>query len=161
MGVACSTYEEQQCMRRYCEKMQTADVRVTQQWGALVQPLLQWKRNECYTTWVCICSLTYPACNAHAPYFQVWPAPARQYFSTLSYKWQHLGGGELFNIKCVFFFNILLTVRLNIYIFININQLDALNFIIRLFQASTCFEHMCSSSGGQNCTIHSLVSSHL
>ena len=22
-------------------------------------------------------------------------------------------------------------------------------FIIRLFQASTCFEHMCSSSGGQ------------
>ena len=35
-----------------------------------------------------------------------------------------------------------------------------LNFIIRLFQASTCFEHMCSSSGGQNCIIQSLVSSH-
>jgi len=31
----------------------------------------------------------------------------------------------------------------------NINQLDTLNFIISLFQASTCFEHMCSSSGGQ------------
>ena len=30
-----------------------------------------------------------------------------------------------------------------------------------LFHASTCFEHMCSSSGGQNCTIPSLVSSHL
>ena len=30
-----------------------------------------------------------------------------------------------------------------------------------LFQASTCFEHMCSSSGGQNCTIQSLVSSNL
>jgi len=30
-----------------------------------------------------------------------------------------------------------------------------------LFQASTCFEHMCSSSGGQNCIIQSLVSSHL
>ena len=29
-------------------------------------------------------------------------------------------------------------------LFININQLDALNFIISLFQASTCFEHMCS-----------------
>ena len=26
---------------------------------------------------------------------------------------------------------------------VNINQLDALNFIISLFQASTCFEHMC------------------
>ena len=34
-------------------------------------------------------------------------------------------------------------------LFININQLDELNFIISLFQASTCFEHMCSSSGGQ------------
>ena len=26
------------------------------------------------------------------------------------------------------------------------------------FHASTCFEHMCSSSGGQNCTIQPLVS---
>ena len=40
-----------------------------------------------------------------------------------------------------FNFNILLTVHLNIFI-ININQLDALNFIISLFQASTCFEHV-------------------
>jgi len=32
-----------------------------------------------------------------------------------------------------------------------INQLDAQNFCftISLFRASTCFEHMCSSSGGQ------------
>ena len=35
-------------------------------------------------------------------------------------------------------------------LFININELDALNFIISFFQASTCFEHMRSSSGGQN-----------
>jgi len=35
------------------------------------------------------------------------------------------------------------------YLFLNINQPDALNFIIRLFQASTFFEHMCSSSGGK------------
>ena len=46
------------------------------------------------------------------------------------------------------------------YIYLNINQLDALNFIMSLFHASTCFEHMCSSSG-QNCIIHSPVSSHL
>ena len=46
-------------------------------------------------------------------------------------------------------------------LFININQLNALNFIISLFHASTCFEHMCSSSGGQNCIVQSLVSSHL
>ena len=35
-------------------------------------------------------------------------------------------------------------------LFLNINQFDALNFIISLFQASTCFKHMCLSSGGQN-----------
>ena len=46
-------------------------------------------------------------------------------------------------------------------IYLNINQLDALNFIMSLFHASTCFEHMCLSSGGQNCTIQPLVSSHL
>jgi len=45
-------------------------------------------------------------------------------------------------------------------LFLNINQLDALNFILSSFQASTCFEHMCSSSGGQNFIIQSLVSSH-
>ena len=28
--------------------------------------------------------------------------------------------------------------------------LDTLNFIMSLFHASTCFEHMCSSSGGHN-----------
>ena len=50
---------------------------------------------------------------------------------------------------------------ISIYLFININKLDALNCIISLFQASTCFEHMCSSSGGQNCIIQSLISSHL
>ena len=44
---------------------------------------------------------------------------------------------------------------------IYINQLDALNFITNLFHASTRFQHKCSSSGGQNCTIQSLVSSHL
>ena len=34
-------------------------------------------------------------------------------------------------------------------------------FTISLFHASTCFEHMCSSSGGQNCISQPLVSSHL
>ena len=46
-------------------------------------------------------------------------------------------------------------------VYLNINQLDALNFIMSLFHASTCFEHMCSSSGGQNYIIQHLVSSHL
>jgi len=34
-------------------------------------------------------------------------------------------------------------------------------FTISLFHASTCFEHMCSSSGGQNYITQPLVSSHL
>jgi len=44
-----------------------------------------------------------------------------------------------------------------------INQLDAQSFwfTISLSHASTCFEHMCSSSGGQNCITQPLVSSHL
>ena len=43
-----------------------------------------------------------------------------------------------------------------------IKQLDAQNFFtISLFHASTCFEHICSSSGGQNCIIQPLVSPHL
>ena len=51
--------------------------------------------------------------------------------------------------------------RASHYIYLNINQLDPLNFLMSLFNASTCFEHMCSSSEGQNCTIQSLVSSHV
>ena len=59
-------------------------------------------------------------------------------------------------------FVVLLTVHLSIFISV-INQLDAQNFCftISLFHASTCFEHMCSSSGGQNCIKQPLVSSHL
>jgi len=52
-----------------------------------------------------------------------------------------------------------LTSELDRFIYLNINQLDALNFM-SLFHASTCFEHKSSSSGGQNCTIQHLVSSH-
>ena len=51
------------------------------------------------------------------------------------------------------------------HIFISvINQLDAQKFCftISLFHASTCFEHLCSSSGGQNSiTQQPLVSSHV
>jgi len=59
-------------------------------------------------------------------------------------------------------FDVLLTVHLSIFISV-INQLDGQKFCftIRLFHASTCFEHMCSLSGGQNCITQPLVSSHL
>ena len=51
--------------------------------------------------------------------------------------------------------------RASQYIYLNIKQLDALNFIMSLFHASTCFEHTCSSSGGQNFTIRHPVTLHL
>jgi len=42
-------------------------------WGAFVEPLLQWKSNKYYVIWRCICSLRYPACNAHGPFCRLWP----------------------------------------------------------------------------------------
>ena len=38
---------------------------------------MHWKSKEYYTTWMCICRVSYPACNAHASYCQLWPAPLR------------------------------------------------------------------------------------
>jgi len=60
--------------------------------------------------------------------------------------------------KPIIFFDVLLTVHLSIFISV-INQLDAqkFRFTISLFHASTCFEHMCSSSGGQNCITHTIT----
>ena len=65
----------------------------------------------------------------------------------------------LVGVTCLENFNILLTVHLSIFIYY-INQLDALNFIISLFQASTCFEHHVLIVRRANCIIQSLVSSH-
>jgi hypothetical protein len=42
--------------------------------NTFVQPLLLWKSSKYYILWVCICSLSYPACNAHAPCCHLWPA---------------------------------------------------------------------------------------
>ena len=38
-----------------------------------------------YILWVCACGLSYPACNAYAPFVTV-TCPALQYFSALSHK---------------------------------------------------------------------------
>jgi hypothetical protein len=54
-----------------------------------VQPLLQWKSNEYYIFWVCVCSLRYPTCNAHAPlvYCRLWlSASTVIHFTTLTHK---------------------------------------------------------------------------
>ena len=38
-----------------------------------MQPLLQWKSNKYCIFWVCTCRLSYPVCNAHAPYCHLLP----------------------------------------------------------------------------------------
>ena len=52
-----------------------------------MQSLLLWKSSKYCTGYVCICSLRYPACIEHAPYYTViYGCPDVQYFSTLSHK---------------------------------------------------------------------------
>ena len=70
-------------------------------------------------------------------------------------------GFKTYNYKTLNTSFFIFSHRASQYIYLNINQLDALNFIMNLFHAPTCFEHTCSSSGGQNYTIQPLISSHL
>jgi hypothetical protein len=54
---------------------------------------------------MCICSFSSPACNAHAPYFHLWPSPLYHIFP------HYLINGtsfekKLLNTKCVFWFSI-------------------------------------------------------
>jgi len=45
------------------------------------------EKQVCSIFWACFCSLSYPACNAHMPYYIViCRLPGCEYFSTLSYK---------------------------------------------------------------------------
>jgi len=39
------------------------------------------ENNKYYILWVCVCSLSYPARNTHAPYCHLWPAPLHNIFS--------------------------------------------------------------------------------
>jgi len=57
----------------------------------------------------------------------------------------------MYSVDILYDFDVSLTVCLSIFIYV-ISQLDAQHFCftISLFHASTCFGHMCLSSGGQN-----------
>jgi len=54
-----------------------------------MQPLWQWKTNNYYIFWVCVCSLRYTVCNAHAPYCCQRLLRLDYIFSTLSHKRYH------------------------------------------------------------------------
>ena len=100
-----------------------------------------WKFNKYYIFLMCVCSLSHPNTRRFRLNIQ----------SSVTYLVVPYFPRERFLEKKVTEYEICL----------KINQLDALNFIMSLLHSSTCFQHMCSSSGVQNCTIQSLVSSHL
>jgi hypothetical protein len=65
---------------------------------------------EYYTTCVCVCSLSYPACNAHALYCYLWPARLYSIFP------RHLIKGIVFEKRvimhkmCLFIFSLTFSV---------------------------------------------------
>jgi len=60
---------------------------------------------------VCVCSPRYPACNAHAPYCYLWPAPLYNIFPHYLINGT-IFGKNLLNTKCVFWFVLHLLLEL-------------------------------------------------
>ena len=53
-----------------------------------------------------ICSLRYPACNAHAPYCHLWPVPLYNIFPHYLINSTIFEKKKLLNTKCVFWFSV-------------------------------------------------------
>jgi hypothetical protein len=83
----------------------TGNLSITEHSRMFMKPQLPWKSNNYYIFWVCVCSLSYPACNAHAPHSHLWPVclynilPRYLLHSTIF-------GKKLLNMKCVFWFSL-------------------------------------------------------
>jgi hypothetical protein len=60
--------------------------------------------NEYYTIWVCVCSLRYPACNAHALYCHLWYVRFYNIFPRYLIKGTIFEEKKLLNTKCVSIF---------------------------------------------------------
>jgi hypothetical protein len=86
----------------------TGDVRTMQHFGAFVQPLLQYKTNKYYIFWVCICGLSYPACNAHESYCHLWPVRPKIIFPLCLINCT-IVGKKLLNKTCVLIFSQILS----------------------------------------------------
>ena len=69
-----------------------------------MQPSLWWKSNKYYLLWVCVCSLGYPACNAHVPYCHLWRGISTK-LSTLSHKRNDFRGKFTEHKTCVLIFS--------------------------------------------------------
>jgi len=54
------------------KKNRPVNARITLHWNEILQPLLQWKSNKYHMFWLRVCSRSYPAGDAHAPYCRMW-----------------------------------------------------------------------------------------
>jgi hypothetical protein len=97
--------------------------------------ILQWRNNKYYTTWLCICSLRYPACNAHTPYCYLRPA---RVYNTFPKRRNFLK--KLLKIKCVFCFSLQLLSE--IFLILRRNERHTIKHIL-VFMYST--RHSCLS----------------
>jgi len=63
--------------------------------------------NITYSVRVYVCSISYPACNAHAPYCHLWLAPLYSIFPHYLLNGKILGKKKtLLETKCVFWFHL-------------------------------------------------------
>ena len=73
----------------------TGNVFVTMRRVRITVVGLKKKSNKHYIFWVCVCSLGYTACNAHAPYCRLWAAPLYNIFPHYTISGTIFGGGEV------------------------------------------------------------------
>ena len=83
---------------------QPGKARRAENWGAFMQPLLVWRSNKHQVIQVFICDLRHAACNAHAPYYHLRPAPLYNTFSSLSHGRQDFWGKNFIRHKMCFDF---------------------------------------------------------
>jgi hypothetical protein len=84
--------QESQCTYNVVNKARSyRPVAIEKQWGL-------------HSLNVCTCSLRYPACYAHAPYWHV-ACTVLQHFATLVHKWHDFRKKKLLDTKCLFRFS--------------------------------------------------------
>jgi hypothetical protein len=87
-----------------------------------------YENNKYRTFWVCVCSLRYPACNAHAPYFRLWFVRVYHIFPHYFIKGT-IFQRELLNIKCVFWF--ILQIFSETFLIVRRNERDTIKNVHR------------------------------
>jgi len=64
---------------------------------------------------VCVCSLSHPACDAHAPYCRLWPAPLYFFPSTLSLELHDFKEKVIEHKVCVMIFSTILVRNISLF----------------------------------------------